>query len=168
MTPEPSPWSVSSCTTVGSSALATAATGSSPALICDGVTATGVPGEAPEALALLDPRSRSCPRPKPAPSSRTTATAAATRRELLRRGGRPPLPEVGPPQDGPAPEGCEGSGIGRVSVSLQGGAPPPEAQDRCGSVTVPAAAGMGPGAPGAGVDGPPPGPAPLQPLPAPP
>src|SRR6266545_31467 len=166
MTPEPSPWSVSSCTTVGSRALATAATGSSPALICEGVTATGVPGALPEALASLDPRSRSCPMPKPAPSSRTTARTAATSRKVLRRGGRSPLPVAEPPQAGPAPAG---SGMGLVSASPHGGTVVPADHDRCGSVMVPAwDSGVGPGAPGAGADGPPPGPAPLQPPPAPP
>src|SRR6266536_5712271 len=111
MTPEPSPCWVSSCTTAGSSALATAATGSSPALICEGVTLTGMPGA--EALALLEPRSRKCPRPKPAPTSSTTARTPATRREERRRGGRSPLVGAGPPQDGPVPDG---SGTGLVSA----------------------------------------------------
>src|SRR6266542_4938210 len=169
MTPEPSPCWVSSCTTAGSSALATAATGSSPALICEGVTLTGMPGA--EALALLEPRSRSCPRPKPAPTSSTTARAPATRREEPRRGGRSPLVGAGPPQDGPVPDG---SGTGPVSAWPHGVAGRAEPQPGCCSVAVPAAPGPGtgpgpgPGAPAAGPDGPPPGPAALQPVPAPP
>src|SRR6266536_5413210 len=123
MTPEPSPWSVSSCTTAGTSALATAAMGSSPALICEGVTVTGMPGA--DALALPEPRSRSCPRPKPAPTSSTTARTPATSREDLRRGGRLPPAGAGPPQDGPLPDGSpvtDGPGTGLVSAWPQGGA----------------------------------------------
>src|SRR6266508_623758 len=152
MTPEPRPCPVSICTTEGSSALATAATGSSPALICDGVTATGMP-DPPEITPASElPRSRSWPIPKPAPSSSTTATAPATRREVRRLAGGRPLPAGGGgPHPGPVPDG---SGIGRVSSWLHGDA-------------VPGAAQEGPGAQLAGPPGAAPDPAPqLPPVPS--
>src|SRR6266536_6564389 len=152
MTPEPRPCPVSSCTTEGSRAFATAATGSSPALICDGVTATGMPGPPePIALALELPRSRSWPSPNPAPMSSTTARTPATRRDVRRpRGGRspPPVGGVPQPQPGPAPDA---SGIGRVSPWLQGGAvlaaPHAEPGDGQPSAVDPADPAAGPAGP---------------------
>src|SRR6266540_4043342 len=178
MTPEPRPCPVSICTTEGSSALATVATGSSPALICDGVTATGMPAPL-EAAALPLPRSRSWPSPKPAPMSSSTARTPATMREVRGPpGGRAP-PSGAVPHPGPAPEG---SGIGRVSSWLQGGdslgapqlepgpedgAPAPEAAPAEGQLSG-ADPVVGPGAPLAGPTGSPPDPAALQLAPVPP
>src|SRR6266542_1724548 len=92
MTPEPSPCWVSSCTTAGSSALATAATGSSPALICEGVTLTGMPGA--EALALLEPQSGCCSVAVPAAPGPGTGPGPGP-------GPGPGAPAAGP--DGPPP-----------------------------------------------------------------